>query len=192
MQLHAISLIFIVTMTKTDKISLKDKTIFDRVRDYYRGERISNAILILLGLGAIIWTLALYLWRQGQFSTGIFYSALPLSIFFIVTGSYRFIRSLKRYKKSQDNISGLDFLIEEEFPHLVDRLERFRKKRKVDIIGFLTGMTIVTLAILAGWNHLILGTAISLTIFSSLLLVFDLFGQFRVEELIHHIQKIKG
>lgn len=173
-----------------EQVVLKEKTIFDRVRDYYRGERISNAILVLLGGGAILWTLLLFLWRQGQLSTGLFYSAFPFSLFFIITGSYRFYRSLKRYRRAHDTISGRNFLMEDELPHLNGRYERFLQKRKVDTISLLTGFTIISLSVLAGWNHLILGTAISLTIFSSLLLVFDLFGQFRTSELIHHISKL--
>ena len=78
-------------------------------------------------------------------------------MFFIITGSYRFYRSLKRYRRAQDNISGRNFLIEDELPHLMGRNVRFIQKRKVDTIGIFTGMTIVTLAVLAGWNHLILG-----------------------------------
>ena len=179
-------------MANADNVILQDKTIFDRVQDYYRGERISNAIVFLIGGGAMLWTFLLYLWRQGELSTGLFYSTFPLSIFFIVTGGYRFIRSLNRYKKAHDSISGKKFLQDEELPHLEGRLQRFQKKRKVDIVGMLTGFTIITLAVLAGWNHLILGTAISLTIFSALLLIFDLFGQFRTAELIHHIKKMNN
>ena len=169
---------------------LKEKTIFDRVRDYYRGERVSNALLFFIGGGAITWTFLLYIWRHGQLSSALFYSAFPFSIFFIITGTYRFYRSLKRYRRTQDNISGHNFLIEQELPHLEGRRERFLKKRKVDSIGFFTGMALITLSVLLGWNHLMLGTAISLTIFSSLLLVFDLFGQYRTAELIHHLNKL--
>lgn len=166
-----------------------EKSIFDRVRDYYRGERISNALLFFLGGAAITWTLLLFLWRQGQLSTGLFYSALPLSIFFISTGAYRFLRSLKRYRKTQDEISGEVYLEENEYPHLIGRNLRFEQKRKVDLVGVLMGFTLIILCILGGWNHLMLGTSISLTIFSCILLVFDLFGQFRTRELIHHLKK---
>ncbi len=170
---------------------IKEKSIFDRVRDYYRGERISNALIVLIGGGGIVWTLLLYLWRQGQLSTGLFYSTFPLGIFCIVTGFYRFMRSLRRYKNAQDEFSGIAFLIKEETPHLEGRLERFMNKRKVDMIGIFTGFTLLALSILGSWNHLILGTAVSLTIFSSILLAFDLFGQFRTSEFIHHVKKLK-
>ena len=173
-----------------DEVLKGEKTIFDRVRDYYRGERISNALLFVLGSGAILWTLLLYLWRQGQLSTGLFYSAFPLSIFFIITGLYRFIRSLKRYKLTQAPLTGKVFLVENELPHLEGRSERFHKKRKVDTIGFIIGFATMILSVFFGWNHLLLGTSISLTIFSSILLIFDLFGQFRTDELINHVKRI--
>lgn len=174
------------------EIHLIEKNIYDRVKDYYRGERISNALLFFIGGGAFTWTLLLYLWRQGQLSTGIFYSAVPLSLFFVVTGIYRFMRSFKRYQNSQDTIGGHNFLINEELPHLQNRKDRFVQKRKVDSIGLLIGFLLCTLSLIGSWNHILLGTAISLTVFSTLLLVFDLFGQFRTLELIHHLSKLSS
>ncbi len=172
------------------QVELIEKNIYDRVKDYYRGERISNALLFMIGGGGLTWTFLLYLWRQGQLSTGIFYSAMPLCLFFIITGFYRFYRSFKRYQHSQDSISGYTFLVDEELPHLESRQERFLQKRKVNSIGLFIGFVLISLSILGSWNHIILGTSISLTIFSSLLLVFDLFGQFRTVELIHHLSKL--
>lgn len=168
---------------------LPDKNLKDRIRDYYRGERVSNALLFLIGGTGLTWTLLLYLWRQGQLSSGIFFSAVPLALFFILTGAYRFIRSLRRYNYAQDSISGEAYLIQEELPHLESRKIRFMEKRKVSLVGFLIGFSMVLLAILFKWNHIFLGTAISLSIFSSLLLVFDLFSQFRTEEFHHHLNK---
>ena len=170
----------------------KGVLVFDRVRDYYRGERVSNALLFFIGSCASIWTLLFYLWRQGQLSTGIFYSAFPLSMFFIVTGGYRFYRSVKRYHKVQDKISGDNFLINDELPHLEARERRFFHKRKVNLSGLLVGFFLIATSMIGHWNHLILGTSISLTVFSSLLLVFDLFGQFRTSELIHHLTKFRN
>ncbi|MFT6807082.1 MAG: hypothetical protein ACJA01_000300 [Saprospiraceae bacterium] len=172
-------------------ITLPEKKLQDHVKDYYRGERVSNALLFLLGGAAITWTLLLYLWRHGQLSSGIFYSAIPLAGFLIITGGYRFIRSLSRYNNAQDTVSGNAFLLNEELPHLEGRKIRFAEKRKVNTIGFLTGFILIGLGISLGWNHIFLGTAISLTIFSSLLLVFDLFGQFRTDEFLHHLKKWK-
>ena len=171
------------------KLHLTEKKLQDRVKDYYRGERVSNALLFFLGGAAITCTLLLFLWRHGQLSSGIFYSAVPLASFLIITGGYRFVRSLSRYKNAQDTISGNAFLLNEELPHLEGRQNRFIEKRKVNTVGFLTGFAILGLGIALSWNHIIVGTAISLLIFSSLLLVFDLFGQFRTEEFLHHLQK---
>ena len=133
----------------------------------------------------------LFLWRQGVLSKGLFVSALPLASFFILTGAYRFYRSLKRYRLAQDEFSGPTFLISEELPHLEGRRQRFTQKRKVDSIGLLIGFTLIGLCIVFEWNHILLGTSVSITVFSSVLLVFDLFGQFRTEEFIHHLNKIK-
>jgi len=172
-------------------INLPEKKLQDRVKDYYRGERVSNALLFFIGGTGLTWTLLLYLWRHGQLSSGIFYSAVPLASFLIITGGYRFIRSLGRYKNAQDIISGSAFLLNEELPHLEGRKNRFVEKRKVNTVGFILGFVMIGLGIMLQWNHIILGTAISLMIFSSLLLVFDLFGQFRTEEFLHHLNKWK-
>ena len=172
-----------------ENLHLPEKKLQDYVKDYYRGERVSNALLFLLGGAAITWTLLLYLWRHGQLSSGILYSAIPLASFLIITGGYRFVRSLERYKNAQDTISGNAFLLNEELPHLEGRKVRFVEKRKVNTIGFLIGFVILGMGLALSWNHIILGTGFSLTIFSSLLLVFDLFGQFRTEEFLHHLNK---
>ena len=172
--------------------AISEKSIFDRVQDYYRGERISNALVFIIGGTGITWTFLLYIWRQGQLSTGLFYSTIPLGIFFIVTGAYRFIRSLRRYKSAHDEISGRVYLIKKEKEHLEGRLIRFKNKRKVDLTGILIGFIVMSLAVFGSWNHLILGTSISLVVFSSLLLAFDLFGQFRTQEFIHHILKLEN
>lgn len=169
---------------------MKEKNIYDRVKDYYRGERISNALLFVLGGTGFTWALLLYLWRQGQFSTGLFISTVPLSAFFIITGCFRFIRSFRRYKNSVESVGGKKFLLVEELPHLLAREERFKRKRKVDMIGVLLGFLITSLCVAAGLNHILLGTAISLMVFSSVLLIFDLFGQFRTTELLHHLKKL--
>ena len=168
---------------------MESKTLQDRLKDYYRGERVSNAILIVIGATGIVWTLLIFLWRQGNLSSAMFFSAFPLGVFYVITGGYRFVRSLKRYKLGADIISGLDFLINSEKDHLEGRAERFRRKRKIDLFGVLFGFFVVTSAMIMGWNHLILGTAISICIFSAILLAFDLFGQFRTEEFLHHINK---
>ncbi len=171
--------------------ALPEKNLFDRVTDYYRGERISNALLFVLGSGSIIWTYLLNLWRQGMLSSGLFISSIPLGLFLIITGGYRFIRSLKRYKEAHDELIGEKYLSEIELPHLENRKKRFKGKRKVNTIGFMIGMIMIALCILFEWNHILLGTAISLTLFSSILLVFDLFSQFRTEEFLHHLYKWK-
>ena len=179
-------------MYRNGKVLIKAKNIHERVQDYYRGERISNALLAFVGGGGITWTLLLYLWRHGQLSTGLFYSTLPLGIFFLITGSYRFYRSIIRYRNASDEFSGIVFLKNNELNHLEERHDRFLKKRKVDIVGVLLGFSLITFSLIGSWNHLILGTALSLSVFSSLLLVFDLFGQFRTAELLHHLRKIKN
>ncbi len=169
---------------------LKEKNIYDRVQDYYRGERISNALLFLIGGAGLVWTFLLFFWRQGHLSTGLFISTIPLSFFFIITGLYRFVRSFKRYKRSTSFVGGENFLLKEELPHLEAREVRFKQKRRVDLIGICIGFCTITLAILAGWNHIFLGTSISLLFFSSFLLIFDLFGQYRTSELLHHLHKL--
>jgi len=169
--------------------SLPNKSLFDRVTDYYRGERISNAMLFIIGSGGIIWTTLLYLWRQGLLSTGLVVSTIPLGSFLIITGGYRFFRSIKRYREAHDELVGEKFLFNKELPHLEDRQHRFLGKRKMNLTGFMIGMSMTTLAMIFGWNHIFLGTAISVTLFSTVLLVFDLFGQFRTEEFLHHLRK---
>ena len=161
----------------------------ERTEIYYRGERVSNAILIFLGIAAIFSTALLFYWRQGHLSSGFFYSALPLGLFYIVTGTYRFIRSLKRYKMSIDDEHSESFLEKEEMPHLEGRIERFMKKRNVDTIGFLLGFAVCIGIVVFQVNHVFLGTGVSITLFSAFLLVFDLFGQFRAEEYSHHLKK---
>ncbi len=169
----------------------REKSINDRVTDFYRAERISNALLFLIGGGAIVWTFLLYIWRQGHLSTGLFYSALPLSLFFVITAAYRFRRSIKRYRALSEDPEGIVYLKEEERPHLEGRLRRFLRKRKVDLTGFLLGFLFLVLSAFLHWNHIFLATSLSITVFSSILLAFDLFGQFRTEELLHHIRKIE-
>ncbi len=172
-----------------NEMPLQEKNLQDRVRDYYRGERVSNALLFVLGSTAITWTLLLYLWRHGQLSSGIFFSSVPLAGFLMATGAYRFIRSFNRYKNAQDQISGEAFLLQKELPHLEGRKSRFVEKRRINLTGLIVGFVLIGLALSLQWNHLWLGTAISVTIFSSLLLVFDLFGQFRTEEFLYHLNK---
>ena len=46
-----------------------------RIEAYYRGERVSNATLVVAGVIAIIWTSFLFYWRQGHLSGAFFYSA---------------------------------------------------------------------------------------------------------------------
>ncbi|MEL6123874.1 MAG: hypothetical protein AAFR14_09130 [Bacteroidota bacterium] len=168
---------------------LPEKSLFDRVTEYYRGERISNAAIFFIGGAGITWTLLLFLWRQGTLSKGLFFSALPLGVFMIVTGGYRFYRSLYRYREAHDELLGETYLEQEELPHLEGRLQRFIGKRKVNITGFMIGISMMTLSMIFGWNHIFLGTAVSVTIFSSVLLVFDLFSQFRTEEFRHHLDR---
>ena len=168
---------------------MNEESIRGHIETYYRGERISNAVLVVIGVSAIVATALLYLWRQGHLSTGFFYSAVPLGLFYIVTGSYRFIRSLKRYRLSIDQSTSDTFLQQEEMPHLEGRIERFLRKRNVDTIGFLLGFIICIAIVFWKVNHVFLGTSVSITIFSALLLVFDLFGQFRTEEYQQQLRK---
>ncbi len=161
----------------SEKQSLNDK-----IGAYYRGERISNAALVAIGIIAIFSTAFLFFWRQGHLSAGFFYSTLPLGLFYIVTGGYRFIRSLKRYRLSTNKSQAEEFLIQKEMPHLEGRIQRYFRKRNVDTIGFILSFFICILIVVCRVNHIFLGTSVSITIFSALLLVFDLFGQFRTEE----------
>ena len=169
----------------------EDKSLMERAADYYRGERISNSLLFLIGGGALVWTLSIFLWRQGTLSQGMFVSTLPFAFFFLISGGYRFARSMKRYDAIKATISGEKYLLHDEYDHLMGRAERFRKKRKVDFIGILTGFSIIFFGVTMQWNHILVGTAISITFASVVLLIFDLFGQFRTEEMLHFLNKYK-
>lgn len=161
------------------------KNLNDRVKDYYRGERISNALLCGIGGMLLLWTLILYWFRGGNLSTGLLFSSLPLGVFFIISGSYRFVRSLKRYQLSQNR----KFLFNHELQHLKDRKERFKMKRKIDQVGVVLGIMLVFCAVFFHWNHYIIASSTSIAIFSAILLAFDLLGQFRTDELLHHLNK---
>ncbi|MEE9373161.1 MAG: hypothetical protein V3V00_08920 [Saprospiraceae bacterium] len=167
-----------------DKVTLHRK-----IEAYYRGERISNAILFFIGGGAIIWTFLLFYWRQGHLSTGFFISTLPLGLFFVLTGGYRFYRSFKRFDRSMVAIDKKHYFFKEELPLLEERIERFHRKKGINTLAFIIGIfSSVSIAIFQ-LNHVFLGTSMSITIFSAILLAFDLFGQFRVEEYLHYLKK---
>ena len=168
-------------------MDIKEKTIEEYAALYYRGERISNALLTVLGLTAGIWTLLLYLWRQGNLSSGLFYSALPFALFYTVTGGYRFFRSIKRFNNIKD--LGVSYITSDEYEHISGRIERFRRKRKVDMFSIVIGFTLIMIAVLFVDNHIFLATALSITGFSATLLMFDLFGQFRTDEWYRQIEK---
>lgn len=113
-----------------------------------------------------------------------------VGLFFVITAMYRFNRTFERYALIKaDEKMHRPYLIKDELPHLKGRLRRFVQKRKVDSFGFLLGFFFIVISSLFHWNHLFLGTSISITVFSSILLTFDLFGQFRTEECIRQIEK---
>lgn len=165
----------------------EQKTLLDRAMDYYRGERVSNAILMLAGFAGLFWTFSIYWWRHGHLSTGMYYSALPLSIFLILSGGYRFVRSFRRYNRVM--AGGEAYLDNEMTEILAARASRFRRKRTLDTWGIVLSMTMIFIGLLASWHHVTIGTAISILICSFVLLAYDLFGQFRTEELLHHLSK---
>ncbi len=162
-----------------------------RYREYYRGERISNAAIFFLGGGALFWSLILFAWRQGHLSAGIFFSTVPLSFFFMMTGAYRFWRSFRRYKQDIAPEQLINYLLDDEKHHLDGRCERFRAKRKVDSIGVLVGFAGIVIGLMTHGSHVYIGFAMVIAVFSAMLLAFDLFGQFRSEEFLHHINKLK-
>lgn len=169
-----------------DPLEIKEKTIEEYAAAYYRGERISNALLFLMGSGALFWTFFLFWWRQGNLSTGLFISTLPFALFYIITGLYRFIRSLNRFNSIKNEQLGF---LNEEMVHLEERSSRFRRKRKFDLLGVMIGFGLIVISIILESNHIFLATAISILGFSSFLLVFDLFGQFRTEEWLRRLSK---
>jgi len=169
--------------SNTDTINITKK-----IEAYYRGERISNAVVFLIGGAAITWTLLLYLWRQGHLSSGFFIATLPLGLFFIGTGALRFFRSFKMYKMAIEQVNDKEFY-SLEIDYLEARVVRFNQKRNVNMIGIAIGFFSSIVAVLAQMSHILVGTCLSVTIFSALLLVFDLFGQFRVEEYLHFLKK---
>jgi hypothetical protein len=162
-----------------------------RITTYYRGERISNALLAGIGFVAAVTTFLLYIWRQGHLSTGLFFSACPFAVFYVITGGYRFWRSLKRYQLLASDDEKRKYLFEDETPHLEGRMVRFGRKRKADLTGIIIGFMIIFSTISFNWNHVFIGTAFNITFFSAILLAFDLLGQFRTEELLYHIGKMK-
>ncbi len=170
-------------------MEIKEKTIEEYAALYYRGERISNALLTILGLTAGIWTLLLFLWRQGNLSSGLFYSALPFALFYTITGIFRFFRSISRFNRIRDPDSN--YITSDEYDHIEGRVYRFRQKRKVDMIGVLLGFALVVIAVFFNRNHIFLATALSILGFSATLLMFDLFGQFRTDEWYRQIKKLR-
>lgn len=171
------------------KSEIQEKTTKERAAEYYRGERISNALVFFIGMGMLIWAIVLFLIRRGMLSSGILISTIPFAVFCIITGIYRFRRSLWRFTNIKDVATGDQFLKEEEIDHLAGRTQRFRRKREVDGIGLLVGFGLLMISILFSLNHILLGTSISIIAFSSVLLVFDLFGQFRTEEFLRQLKK---
>ncbi len=168
---------------------ITNKTKKEKAAEYYRGERISNALILFVGLGALTWVVLLYLIRRGMLSSGLLISTVPFAIFCIVSGFYRFRRSIGRFSLIKDEDLGDDYLNREEVLHLLGRSERFKRKRKVDSVGLIFGFVLLVVSVFFGLNHILIGTSISILIFSSLLLVFDLFGQYRTDEFLRQLQK---
>ena len=164
-------------------------TLNRRIEAYYRGERISNAVLFFIGGAAITWTFLLFYWRQGHLSSGFFFSTLPLGMFYIISGGYRFLRSFKRYGNTIKSLKHNDYFSNQEMPVLQQRIHRFQRKRNVNTMGFIFGFIGCVVIFIFKMNHIFLGTSVSITIFSAILLAFDLFSQFRVEEYLHYLEK---
>ena len=108
--------------------------------------------------------------------------------FYTITGAYRFFRSINRFNSIKD--LGINYITSDEYEHLGGRVERFRRKRKVDMVGVLLGFALLIVAILFNRNHIFLATALSILGFSATLLMFDLFGQFRTDEWYRQIKKM--
>jgi len=175
------------------KIELKSFNEFKiiNIQSFYRGERLSNVGFIGFGVACIIVGFLYYYLAGTQLSLGFFSCSSLLGSIQILLGLIRFTRTFNRYKNAiQSSTESQSYLDKEERNLLTTKISKYKTKRLIVTVAFISGMLLFSILALLDSDRYILGTLAAFTLQAGVMLVFDLFGQYRAQEYLHQISKI--
>lgn len=163
----------------------------DHIQSFYRGERLSNVGFIGFGLASIVIGFLYFHWAGTPLSSGFFNCSAILGSIQILLGLIRFGRTFKKYNQAiESSKNDLSYLGNEERKTLDKKVEKYKTKRLLATIAFVLGMLLFSLLALMDFDRYVLGTLAAFTLQAGVILVFDLFGQYRAQEYLHQISKI--
>ncbi|NNE28395.1 MAG: hypothetical protein HKN16_02085 [Saprospiraceae bacterium] len=153
------------------------------IHSYYR-EELKEAHRILLWSTSLLIIGVLFFLMGGKILQA---AAYPIVLFTVI----QFISAWIQRARSQRIIrSAIDEkLISEQVKVMTGVVERFKKFRTLLLSIFLLGFFLMLIGAFFSKNTFMIGTGIGLVAQAAIILVLDLFGEFRANEFLRRIQK---
>lgn len=165
----------------------------ERTKIYYRGERITSLLSAGYGLVGSVLAGIWYWWFPSIESQSFLISFTLISIAFVGVGLFRFWLSLRKYDDVVvDDQLDAKRMHQIELPRIQAKKQRLKTVRRLEISVIFFSLIGVVILATNGTDQWFLGSLLALCIQSFMLLCFDLFNQFRVEEYLYQLNKWKG
>jgi len=163
----------------------------DHIKIFYRGERITHAALAGFGVSCVLGGAAYHFISNSALSYGVLFGLGLIGLFQILVGLVRFLRTFSLFKYAASSAeSDAEYLKGNEFDRVNMLIKKYHKMRNIESII----LVITMLVFFIGWglkaDKFLLGTAAGLCIHTAMLLIFDLFSQFRSQEYQHQLSKL--
>lgn len=124
-------------------------------------------------------------------SLGLLLGLAVIGSFQIIVGAVRSYRTFQNFKDADASWNGnQQHLKNEEMQRLQHSEAKYQGLRNIETGGFMLAMSGLIAAVVFGGTHVLIGTLAGLTLHTAVIIAFDLFRQYRIQEYVHHLQKL--
>jgi hypothetical protein len=163
----------------------------EKIREYYRAVRLSNAFIIVFSTILIVLGVLLYLFYLTPISFGALTVIFSFGIFQLALSCYRFLRSFKEYNLAQSKLEESELNLKtHELPKLDKRIQHINWARKAELMSFVLFFSFCILAVLLKNQEFLFGSSAVLTLQIAVMLCYDLIRQYHIREYIRQLQRL--
>lgn len=162
----------------------------DKIQSYYRTERISSAVLTVVGAISSTIGLSMYIINKTEMFLGLMLGLCLVGSYQIMVGLVRLFRSRPRYKNAiLDVDQDQQYLINSEYPRIVRKETLINKMRRIELNAVVISLFLLAIFFFLPQQKYLIGTIVGICFHAGFLLCFDLFSQFRIQEYVRQLKR---
>lgn len=159
------------------------------LRQYLAAEKQAGLLFLAIGVIALSVGLLSIFSFQTMVWKGMASALIPIALLQLTVGSTIYFRTNKQLSNLLDQLAkNPNLFVREELERMNKINAQFKIYRNVELLLFLLGFVFVLMGGLANWGMLTLGIGIGLSSQCALMLILDLFAEFRAGMYTHQLE----